>query len=78
MTFVAGTLDNWQITFYLSLLSNSGSSTVLAETLSSTQTLAQAQAVAQTTLTASLSTAVTSALANPAVQAAIGNDWTVV
>jgi hypothetical protein len=78
MTFVAGTLDNWQITFYLSLLSNSGSSTVLTETLSSTQSLAQAQAVAQTTLTASLSTAVTSALANPAVQAAIGNDWTVV
>jgi hypothetical protein len=78
MTFVAGTFDDWQVTFYLSFLSNTGSKTILTETLSSTQSLAQAQAVAQATLTASLSTAVTTAFANPAVQAVIGNDWTVV
>jgi len=78
MTFVPGTYDDWQVTFYLSFLSNVGSATILTETLSSTQSLAQAQAAAQATLTANLSTAVTTALASAEVQAAIGNDWTVV
>lgn len=78
MTFTPGTYDNWQVTFYLSFLSNVGSATILTETLSSSQTLAQAQAAAQATLTADLSTAVASALASSAVQAEIGNDWTVV
>jgi hypothetical protein len=74
----SSTFDEWQVTFYLSFLSNTGSKTALTETLSSTQSPAQAQAAAQATLTASLSTAVTAAFANPTVQAAIGNDWTVV
>ncbi|MDZ5650641.1 lipase family protein [Nitrospirillum sp. BR 11828] len=66
---MAQTLDAWQTTFFLSVLSNAVSSTTIT---------ASSAAQAEQILSTNLSTAVNAAFADQAVQQLIGTDWSVV
>jgi hypothetical protein len=76
------TYDPWQVTYFLSTLAGLVSGEIITETLNKSEpfdkAIAEAQAAAQATLSNDLITKLAATLAEPAVQADIGSDWTVV